>query len=72
MYTYIPAHIYVLKSFLPVVAACKTLLLLIYFEVYQMENEKDRLLENQFTRNDGKSYQPPRGKVSKIYLFIII
>ncbi|KAJ8304322.1 hypothetical protein KUTeg_017905 [Tegillarca granosa] len=30
-------------------------------KVYQMESEKDRLLENQFTRNDGKSYQPPRG-----------
>ncbi|XP_033749355.1 uncharacterized protein LOC117334043 isoform X2 [Pecten maximus] len=29
--------------------------------VYQMENEKDRLLENQYSRNDGKSYQPPRG-----------
>ncbi|XP_021362186.1 uncharacterized protein LOC110456002 isoform X2 [Mizuhopecten yessoensis] len=29
--------------------------------VYQMDNEKDCLLENQYTRNEGKSYQPPRG-----------
>ncbi|XP_069137257.1 dentin sialophosphoprotein-like isoform X2 [Argopecten irradians] len=29
--------------------------------VYQMDNEKDRLLENQYSRNDGKTYQPPRG-----------
>ncbi|XP_069137258.1 uncharacterized protein [Argopecten irradians] len=28
--------------------------------VYQMDNEKDRLLENQYSRNDGKTYQPPR------------
>ncbi|KAL3866553.1 hypothetical protein ACJMK2_043843 [Sinanodonta woodiana] len=29
--------------------------------VYEMENENDRLLENQFTRNDGKVYQAPKG-----------
>ncbi|XP_062618249.1 uncharacterized protein LOC134279851 isoform X1 [Saccostrea cucullata] len=30
-------------------------------KVYQMENEKDKLLENQFSKNDGKKYQVPRG-----------
>ncbi|XP_062618253.1 uncharacterized protein LOC134279851 isoform X5 [Saccostrea cucullata] len=29
-------------------------------KVYQMENEKDKLLENQFSKNDGKKYQVPR------------
>lgn len=29
--------------------------------IYKMENEKERLLENQFTRNEGRSYQTPRG-----------
>ncbi|XP_078313960.1 uncharacterized protein LOC111130338 isoform X1 [Crassostrea virginica] len=29
--------------------------------VFQMENEKEMLLENQFSRNDGKKYQVPRG-----------
>nr|XP_022332990.1 uncharacterized protein LOC111130338 isoform X14 [Crassostrea virginica] len=28
--------------------------------VFQMENEKEMLLENQFSRNDGKKYQVPR------------
>ncbi|XP_036359900.1 amyloid-beta A4 precursor protein-binding family A member 1 isoform X6 [Octopus sinensis] len=30
-------------------------------KVYEMENEKDGLLENQYTRNDGKTYQTPKG-----------
>ncbi|XP_052702108.1 amyloid-beta A4 precursor protein-binding family A member 1-like isoform X8 [Crassostrea angulata] len=29
--------------------------------VFQMENEKEKLLENQYIRNDGKKYQVPRG-----------
>ncbi|CAI9724224.1 amyloid-beta A4 precursor protein-binding family A member 2 isoform X15 [Octopus vulgaris] len=29
-------------------------------KVYEMENEKDGLLENQYTRNDGKTYQTPK------------
>nr|XP_034325394.1 uncharacterized protein LOC105322410 isoform X22 [Crassostrea gigas] len=28
--------------------------------VFQMENEKEKLLENQYIRNDGKKYQVPR------------
>lgn len=28
--------------------------------VFQMENEKEKLLENQYSRNDGKKYQVPR------------
>lgn len=30
-------------------------------KVYEMENEKAGLLENQYTRNDGKTYQTPKG-----------
>ncbi|KAK3097314.1 hypothetical protein FSP39_008573 [Pinctada imbricata] len=30
-------------------------------KVYQMEEEKSKLLENQFTRNEGKVYQSPKG-----------
>ncbi|XP_061172887.1 uncharacterized protein LOC133182164 isoform X5 [Saccostrea echinata] len=29
-------------------------------KVFQMENEKDKLLENQYSKNDGKKYQVPR------------
>ncbi|XP_048732527.1 uncharacterized protein LOC125649227 isoform X2 [Ostrea edulis] len=29
--------------------------------VFQMENEKDKLLENQYSRNDGQKYQVPKG-----------
>ncbi|CAE1250768.1 unnamed protein product [Acanthosepion pharaonis] len=29
-------------------------------KVYEMESEKDGLLENQYTRNDGKTYQTPK------------
>ncbi|XP_056021840.1 uncharacterized protein LOC125649227 isoform X6 [Ostrea edulis] len=28
--------------------------------VFQMENEKDKLLENQYSRNDGQKYQVPK------------
>lgn len=30
-------------------------------KVYEMESEKDGLLENQYIRNDGKTYQTPKG-----------
>lgn len=36
-----------------------------------MENEKEKLLENQYIRNDGKKYQVPRGMTVWI-LFILI
>lgn len=28
-----------------------------------MESEKDGLLENQYIRNDGKTYQTPKGEL---------
>lgn len=37
-----------------------------------MENEKEKLLENQYSRNDGKKYQVPRGMTVWVLFILLI
>ena len=40
--------------------------------VYQVENEDEALMNYQFSRNDGKTYQSPKGEVYGECVYVIL